>query len=412
MRDKDLYGRILGIEAPWKVVEVELRLEDEGEVMVFLKHGSPKDVRCPECGKEAPGYDTRSSSWRHLDTCQYRTILVADVPRIDCPEHGVRQIRVPWSEAGSRFTALFEALVIDWLREASIAAVSRRLGLSWKAVSGVMDRAVERGLARRKARLPARIGVDETSYQKRHEYVTVVLDQEGSEVVHVADGKGRAALDGFFEKFTQEEREQVESVSMDMSASYIASTKDWIPEAGKKIAFDRFHVAQHLGQAVDKVRRQENKALASDGDNRLKGTKYLWLQSPDALNEERWEHLDALRNASLKTARAWAIKELASTLWTYRSRGWARKAWLRWYDWAIRSRLEPIKKAARMVKRNLDGILNATVMGVTNARSEAINAKIQWIKYTARGFRNRKRFRNAIYFHLGGLQLYPEIPSQ
>ncbi len=383
MRDKDLYGRILGIEAPWKVVEVELRLEDEGEVMVFLKHGSPKDVRCPECGKEAPGYDTRSSSWRHLDTCQYRTILVADVPRIDCPEHGVRQIRVPWSEAGSRFTALFEALVIDWLREASIAAVSRRLGLSWKAVSGVMDRAVERGLARRKARLPARIGVDETSYQKRHEYVTVVLDQEGSEVVHVADGKGRAALDGFFEKFTQEEREQVESVSMDMSASYIASTKDWIPEAGKKIAFDRFHVAQHLGQAVDKVRRQENKALASDGDNRLKGTKYLWLQSPDALNEERWEHLDALRNASLKTARAWAIKELASTLWTYRSRGWARKAWLRWYDWAIRSRLEPIKKAARMVKKNLDGILNATVMGVTNARSEAINAKIQWIKYTA-----------------------------
>lgn len=111
------------------------------------------------------------------------------------------------------------------------------------------------------------------------------------------------------------------------------------------------------------------------------------------------EQLDELKNSALKTARAWAIKELARSLWHYRTRGWARQAWLRWYSWAIRSRLEPVRRAARMVKENLEGILNAVALGVTNARSEAINAKIQWIKYTARGFRN------AIYFHWGGLNL-------
>ena len=107
-------------------------------------------------------------------------------------------------------------------------------------------------------------------------------------------------------------------------------------------------------------------------------------------------------------ARAWAIKELATRLWDYRSRGWAIRMWRRWYGWAIRSRLEPIKKVARMIKRHWDGVIDAVLSKVTNARSEATNAKIQWIKRLGCGYRNRERFRNAIYFHLGGLDLYPD----
>jgi transposase len=163
---------------------------------VYLIH-SELEPPCPECGAAKRRYDSRSRRWRHLDTCQFQTILVAEVPRVECAEHGVRQVRVPWGEPGSRFTALFEALVIDWLREASVAGVARHLGLSWTAVAGIMKRAVERGLARREPRLPAHLGVDETSFQKRHEYVTVVLDRVGEgAVVHVADGRGREALDG------------------------------------------------------------------------------------------------------------------------------------------------------------------------------------------------------------------------
>lgn len=406
MRDKELYRKILGIEEPWTVKEVELD-RAKGEVRVRLEHRGGRRLQCPECGTPCPGYDARPRRWRHLDTCQFRTILVAQVPRVECSEHGVRQVSVPWGEPGSGFTALFEALVIDWLKEASISAVAEQLGLGWEATAGIMSRAVRRGLERRALKLPRRIGVDEVSYQKRHEYVTVVHDPEQGVVVHLADGRGRECLDTFYKSFPEEERTAVEAVTMDMWEAYIVSTVDYIPGAEKKIAFDKFHIAQHLSKAVDQVRRQENKVLLAEGDERLKGTKYLWLLHPDHFREDRWTAFEPLRTGTLRTARAWAIKTLAMELWRYRRRGWARRAWLRWYSWAIRSRLEPIKKVARMIKRHLEGILTAVVLGVTNARAEGLNAKIQWIKATARGFRNRDRFRDAIYFHLGGLDLYP-----
>ena len=163
MRDKDLYAQILGIQRPWVVREVDLDL-DGGEVCIHVCYDPQSCLRCPECGAEVPGYDTRERRWRHLDTCQYKTIVVADIPRCRCSEHGVRQVDVPWAEPGSRFTVLFEALVIDWLRETSMAAVSRRLGVSWDQIDGVMSRAVKRGLERREETSPKHIGVDETSF--------------------------------------------------------------------------------------------------------------------------------------------------------------------------------------------------------------------------------------------------------
>ena len=407
MRDNELYRRILGIESPWVVADVELDAKG-GEVRVFIEN-SGGQLPCPECGSNCSRYDSRPRRWRHLDTCQYRTILVAQVPRIDCPDHGRLQVRVPWGEPGSRFTALFEAVVIDWLKEASIAAVSRQLRLSWKAVDGIMSRAVQRGLHRRPRQLPRRLGVDETAFQRRHEYVTVLTDQQRGTVVHVADGREGACVGEFLGMFSREELATVESVAMDMWQPFIQAVLTHVPEARDKISFDKFHVAKHLGDAVDRVRRAENKGLIDQESGALKGTKYLWLQR-DLAGDQR-QRLDLLKATALKTARAWAIKELAMTLWRYRYRAWARKAWLEWYAWAIRSKLDPVKRVARMVKRHLYGIVNAIVLGVTNARAEGINSRIQWLKYTARGFRNRDRFRNAIYFHLGGLDLYPALPS-
>jgi len=256
MRDKELYARILGLEAPWVVREVDLDLE-KGEVFIHVYYDAQLSLRCPECDSEAPGYDTRER--RHLDTCQYRTILVAEVPRCNCGEHNVRQISVPWAEGGSRFTAMFEALVIDWLRETSMTAVSRRLAVSWDQIDGVMNRAVNRGLERREKASPKHVGVDETSFKKRHKYVTVVQDQESGNVLHVADGRGRESIDAFYESLDTKRLSEIESVSMDMSKAYINSTLEHVPEAEKKICFDKFHVAQHLGEAVDKVRREEHK---------------------------------------------------------------------------------------------------------------------------------------------------------
>ena len=404
MRDKDLYAKILGIEAPWKVGDVELA---DQEVRVHLENAKSR-LPCPECGTLCGRYDSKPRKWRHLDTCQYRTILTADVPRIECPEHGVRQVAVPWAEPGSGFTALFEALVIDWLREATTSAVARLFDLPWSSVDTIMLRAVRRGLARRERHLPAHLGVDETSFQKRHEYVTVVADQDGDQVVHVGDGRGRDVLDEYFAGFSEEELADVETVAMDMWGAYIASVQDSIPDAESKIVFDKFHIAKHLADAVDKVRRGEHRQLQAVDDDRLKGTRYVWLQNPTNMRSERALLLEQLRSTSLKTARAWAIKNFAMSLWHYRSRAWAKKAGLRWYSWAIRSRLEPIKRVARMVKNHLDGVVNAVVSGITNASAEGINSRIQKLKAREHGHRNRDRFRNAIYFHLGGLDLYPE----
>ena len=406
MRDKDLYAQILGIQHPWMVREVALNL-DGGEVVVHVQHDPQVRLTCPECGSEAPGYDNRERRWRHLDTCQYRTILAADVPRCRCTEHGVHQVSVPWGEPGSRFTALFEALVIDWLKETSISAVGRNLDLSWDQIDGIMQRAVKRGLARRQKAFPQWLGVDETSFRKRHDYVTVVQDQGSGDVLHVGAGRGRDGLDAFYEGLDEEQLAGIASVAMDMHQPYIQSTLEFVPEAEQKIAFDKFHVAKHLGDAVDKVRRREHKELQLAGDETLKGTKYVWLQNPENMKAKTAAVLEGLRDLALRTARAWALKEFAMTLWVYVRRGWAQRAWKQWLSWAQRCRLEPMVKVARTIRAHLWGIINAIVLKATTADNESLNARIQKLKNWACGFRNRNRFKTAILFHYGGLDLYP-----
>ena len=407
MRDKDLYAQILGIENPWQVSNVELALS-EGEVTVHVELKEGAKLCCPTCGRVTPGYDSRTRRWRHLDTCQYKTILVADVPRIECKEHGVVTLAVPWAEPGSGFTAMFEALVIDWLKEASISAVARLMSLSWNAIDGIMQRAVERGLSRREVLCPTQIGVDETAFRKRHDYVTVVSDQDAGTVLHVGNDRKKETLKAWFDGLTEEQRAAIESVSMDMWPAFINATLESLPEANEKIAFDKFHVAKYLGEAVDKVRRQEHKALMSEGYEDLKGSKYDWLYNPENMTCKQKRRFKALRESTLKTARAWAIKELAMSLWHYVSKTWARKGWQQWQSWAIRSRLDPIREVAKTIKEHLWGILNAVVLKVSNGPAEGLNSRIKMIKVRSRGFRNKERFANAIYFHLGGLDLYPE----
>jgi transposase len=407
MRDKDLYAQILGIKSPWQVSRVELDTS-AGEVAVEVEREAGTRACCPTCGKESPGYDSRRRRWRHLDTCQYKTILAADVPRVECEEHGVVTVSVPWAEPGSGFTLLFEALVIDWLKEASTLAVSRLMKLSWNAIDGIMQRAVERGLSRREAVCVMHLGVDETAFRKRHDYVTVVSDQKAGTVLHVGEDRKKEGLKDWYAGLTEEQREAIESVSMDMWPAFINATLESVPGAQDKIAFDKFHVAKYLGEAVDKVRRQEHKALMKEGFDDLKGSKYDWLYNPENMTRAQKMRFKSLRDSTLKTARAWAIKELAMSLWHYVSKTWARKGWEQWLSWAVRSRLDPIKEVAGTIKAHLWGILNAIVLKVSNGPAEGINSRIKTIKVRSRGFRNKRRFANAIYFHFGGLDLYPE----
>jgi len=410
MRDTTLYATILGVEAPWRVTEVQPTV-GSGEIVVLVDAPAPAKFTCPVCNSECPRHDHRKRRWRHLPTCQYRTIIEVNVPRVRCEEHGVHQVAVPWAEANSSFTALFEALVSAWLHEASIPAVAERMVLTWDQVDGIMQRAVARGLARRGPLDLTRIGVDETSFQKRRKYVTVVNDLVGGNVVWVADGRDREALDSFYRSLPRPTLARIEAVAMDMWKPYSFSAAVFVPDAEYKIAFDRFHVVKHLGDAVDRVRRIENRKLSAAGDDRLKRTKYDWLRRDGSLTGDHKVRFEGLKGSSLETAKAFALKEAAIGIWGYKVRGWARRARSSWLGWASESCLTPMVKVAKMIRFHLIGILNADVLGVTNARAESLNAKIQKVKRMACGYRSRVRFRHAIYFHLGGLDLSPQAAA-
>jgi transposase len=407
MQDRQLYQQILGIGPPWLVSRVELDLEAE-EVHVYLGHTETASWCCPECGEVCPLQDHQPQrTWRHLDTCQYQTLLHTELPRTRCEAHGVRVVQIPWAEPYGRFTALFERLVIDWLQAASQQAVADRVGLSWDEVHGIMERAVKRGLARREAEPIPHIGVDEKSFRKRHRYVTVVSDIDRGRVLYVAEDRKQKSLDGFWPTLSKEQLASIKGVAMDMWEPYVNSTEEHLPNAEEKIVFDKFHVAKHLGEAVDKVRRTEHKELRAEGDERLKGTKYDWLKGRDKFDQKGWRAFCRLRRSNLKTSRAWAMREQAMKLWDYSYRGAAENHFRWWYRWATHSRLKPMIDKAKMLKTRLNNILTYLTHPITNALSESLNSKIQWVKYTARGFRNQDNFRTAIYFHCGDLDLLP-----
>ncbi len=405
MQDKELYERILGLKTPWKVEKIDLRM-DESKVTVVLKHEPEARFPCPVCGQECPTYDHRHRQWRHLDTCDLLTMIEADVPRVQCREHGVHQISLPWAESWSGFTALFEALAISWLKVAPINAVSERMKISWDEGWGIMERAVRRGVERRGSVPIEELAIDETSFQKRHEYVTVLVDRKRGVVVDVLDDRKKKTLKDWLKR-NKNQLSEVRSISMDMWKPFINAVREVVEGAEEKICFDRFHVASHFGKALDKVRAAEHRALGREGDSPLTKTKHDWLRTKANGGYKDKRAFLRLTRMNLKTARAWRIKEAANGLWSYSYRKAAERSWKALLGWMARCRLDPMIEVGRMVRRYQWGILNAIMHRVTNAIAESINATIQKIKARACGFRNRTRFKTAILFHKGGLSMLP-----
>lgn len=407
MEDRELYWYLLGLKSPWTVGRVSLDIKKR-QVDVWAEHPEGVTWPCPECSKGLAVYDhAEERMWRHLDSCQCRTYLHARIPRVDCQEHGVRQVSVPWAEPKSRFTVLFERLAIDVLRECGVSGASDILGISWDEGWQLMERAVARGRRRKAEKAVRRIGVDEKAAAKGHKYLTLVCDLDQGTVEHVSEDRKQESLEAYYDGLTPKRRAGIEAVAMDMWDPYVAATKAKVPEADKKIVFDRYHVMSHVGKAVDSVRKMEHRQLMDEGDETLKGSKYLWLYGRENVPRARRLEFADLKRRGLKVGRAWAMKEMLRDLWSYVYPESAWKFWRRWYFWATHSRLEPIREAARTVKDHIDNIMTYFRHRVTNALSESINSKIQTIKQMACGFRNIEHFKTAIYFHCGGLNLYP-----
>jgi len=279
--------------------------------------------------------------------------------------------------------------------------------MSWNAVDGIMRRAVARGQSRLSRKMPTHICVDEVAISKGHVYMTIISEPCGT-VIGVEDDRKKESLKRFYDRLSEKQKHAIEVISMDMFPAYLAVTLEEIPDAKEKIAFDRFHVAKLVNEAVDGVRKQETRALHTTlKEAGLTGMRYHWLKNAASLSTNQRSELKLLQAIALKTGRAWLLKEYSRELRKYSSRTWARKAWMKWYGKAIRSRLKPMQMLARSIKKNLWGILNAIVLGANNGIAESINSKIKMLKVKCRGFRNNGRFKTATMFHCGGLSLHP-----
>ncbi len=409
MQDTDLYQQILGLVSPWKVVDVDLNMEEQ-EIVVQVKHPAGTKFCCPECDRELGCYDHAGSRrWRHLDSCQFKTMLECSVPRVECPEHGVKQASVPWSSSGSRFTLIFEAFAIELLKATqNVKGASRILRIGWEATWRIMQRAVARGKARKQAQPLPHIGIDEKSFAKGQSYMTLIYDVAGSTVEAIAEGHDTEAANACFAGLLPGQTETVEAIAMDMSSAFIKSAKENIPRAENKIVHDRFHVMKLMTEAVDKTRRKENKSLQAEGDKRLTGTRYLWLRNLENLSEKQRAAFDEVCDAKLQTGKAWTYKEILRDMWHHDCSAEAKQFFKFWYKKVIHTNLNEVKKVARTIKKRLENIVNyCDFDGLTNAVAEGINSKIQSIKRRVGGFRNKENYKTAIFFYCGGLNLDP-----
>lgn len=407
MKDTELYAALLRLQKPWYVREVKLDLSCE-RVDVWLEHDPKAKWNCPECGRPSPVYDhAPEAQWRHLDTCDCLTYIHARLPRVNCPTHGVRQVKPRWASSGLAITDMFESRVIDTLKECDVTGATHLTHISWDEAWLIMEKAVRRGWRRKEKRVPVRLSIDEKAFAKGHHYETLVCDCDRGTVEYVADGRQQESLEQYFSQFTPEELSGIEAIAMDMWDPYIAATKAYVPDAESKIVFDKFHVVRTVTEAVDKVRRSEHKVLSATGDDRLKGTRHLWLYNEENIPEWRKSEFSTLRATNLKTARAWAIKETLRKLWKYHGPKRAERFFRHWYFWATHSRLKPIIAAAKTLKQHFSNILTYFKHRISNATAEGLNNKIQMVKEMACGFRNREHYKIAIYFHCGGLDLYP-----
>ena len=401
------YALLLGIGSPWEVKGVDLKLEEK-KVEIELGWQWGAAAKCPECGRECSIHDCAPERiWRHLDTMQFTALIRARAPRSNCPEHGVKTMQVPWAAPHGRFTLLFESFAVEvLLASASVSQACALLGIGWDTAQEIMRRAVKRGLGRRQLERLKYLGMDEKSFRRGQSYITLLTDLEESRVLDVVEDRTAEAAGQLWDTLSAEQKQAVEAVAVDMWEPFIQTIQTQVPEAD--IVHDKFHVSKYLGEAVDKVRRQEHKELLAQGDETLKGTRQLWLYNPQNFSPEQAEEFSALKDLHLKVARAWAAKELFSKFWEYQEEGWARRFFKDWFGWVSRSRLKPVVEVAQMLKRHLENLLTYLRHHITNAVTEGLNSKIQSLKSAARGFRNFQNYRIRILFFCGKLYLYPQ----
>jgi transposase len=398
-----LFTAALNLQPPWQCTRSEFSA-DASQLDLWLDFPSGSRFPCPECGAASlPVHDTALKQWRHMDFFQHTCYLHARVPRVRCESCGVRMVQVPWARPGSGFTLLFEALVMSMAPHMPVAAISRQVRAHDTRIWRILQHYVAQAREKEDFHDVAAIAIDETSRRRGHQYVSLVADITSRRVIFVTEGKGAKVLGQFADDFHAHggDTYAVREVSMDMSPAFIAGARECLPNA--EITYDRFHIMQQAGTALDTVRREEAKE-----NPYLKGSRYLWLRNPTKLKAGQRETLEGLSAVVGKTMRAYGIVQMLRGFFDQPAAE-AERYLHRWYGWARRSRIAPIKEFALTIKRHWYGVLHYHNTHLTAGFLEGINSLVQAAKRKARGYRTTDNLITMIYLIAGKLNF--DLPT-
>jgi transposase len=394
-----LFETALGISAPWFVAGTDFNAAARTlTIRVDFAPGSRFAV--PSADGEHPVHDTVTKRYRHLNFFQHECFLEVRVPRVRLPDGAVRQIEPPWAGKLSGFTLLFEALVLMLCQQMPFAAAARLVGESRHRVATICERYVELALAQADFSAVHELAIDESSRARGHDYITLAADAVERRVLAVAEGRSAETVETLAGELKERgcAPEQVSSVSIDMSPAFIKGCTVQFPNA--RITFDKFHVVWHASTAVDKMRRIEQRT-----DRSLKGMRWSLLKDRSRLSPEAATDLDALiaKMTTVRTARAWSYKEQLREILERKQINVVRVMLQHWCTCVMRSKVEPMKEVAAMVRSHLEGIVAWAQTRQTNAFLEALNGLFQAAKRRARGFTRMSTIRTVIFLIAGKL---------
>jgi transposase len=402
MRATTLLAKILGLK---KTRVRAVTWTDEGLVVDVAP--TTRVPRCSGCTCRVRGVHDRYAgrTWRHLDLGPFRLWLRYTIRRVRCPRCGVCVERVPWAEPQSWFTYDFEEQIAYLAQRADKTTVSSLMRIAWATVGAVIERVVPRHQTGDRLDGLTQIGVDELSYRRHHEYVTVIVDHVRGGIVWASPGKNAATLAAFFKELGNERCAKLEAVTLDMSAAYLKAVTEATPQA--RVIFDRFHVQRLAHDALDEVRREQVRAAAPEDKRELKHTRFALQKNPWNLSALEEQKVAAVQRANLPLYRAYLLKETLAGILDGRQVHVARAKLREWIGWAARARLRPFQKLARTVRDHLEGILAYVATGLSNARTEGINGKIRTITRRSFGFHGPTSLIALIFLCCSGITLLP-----
>lgn len=395
------FEKLLNFGSEWKVERVEFNEYDEVDIYLKWDLQEHKNRNCDQFEFVHDYVDYRR--WRHLDIMQFKTFINAKIPRVKHKDGKIERIEIPWSESGKRHTNLFEICVIEWLLATkNQTKTAQMLRCGFNVVNKIMHNATKRGLERRDVNeVYKQLSIDEKSFQKGHNYVTVLSNPEKGVVIDVVKDRTKEATKKLLSSsLTEYQKSKVEVVSLDMWKAFNTVVDEVFPKAKK--VHDRFHLIKYLNEAVDNVRKREVKK-----NEVLINSRYSFLKNKENLTHKQYFKFEEVYRANTQVGYVWGLKESFKSLFGCKDYKEAFKRFSDWNSFVMWEAIPELTKVAVMFSNHIRGVCNALVETISNAMAERLNGKIQIIKTIGRGYRKFQNFRSAILFFNGGLNLNP-----